>query len=125
MPQAFDWADYLSFAQALDPLKGEATIRAAISRAYYAAYGRACTRLKRRRVTFPPRDTHTFVWEEYETIINADGDDIGQSGFALKNRRVRADYHEAPSLKRADMEIALRDAATLIRDIDDLLRRGV
>lgn len=125
MPQAFDWADYLSFAQNLNPLDGEATIRAAISRAYYAAYGRACTRLKRRRVIFPQRDLHTFVWNQYVNFPNADGDDIGDNGFTLKQRRVRADYHDAPPLKATDMQIALRDAATLIRDIDDLLRRGI
>ncbi len=125
MRQAFDWADYLSFAQALNPLNGEATIRAAISRAYYAAYGRACTRLRRRNVTFPRGDIHTFVWSEYESIVNADGDDVGDNGFTLKQRRVRADYNDSPPLRRTDMEIALRDAATLIRDIDGLLRRGV
>ena len=122
--QAFDWGEYLSFAQALNPLDGEATVRAAVSRAYYAAYGRACLRLRRRRVALPPRDKHTFVWGEYENISNSDGDDIGEVGFALKDRRVHADYYETPPMKKSDMEIALRDAATLIRDIDDLLRRG-
>ena len=125
MPQAFDWSDYLSFAQALNPLDGEATIRAAVSRAYYAAYGRACSRLRRRNVAFPRGDIHTFVWDQYVNFSNADGDNIGDNGFALKTRRVRADYHDAPPLKQSDMEIALRDAATLIRDIDDLLRRGI
>ncbi len=123
--QEFDWADYLSFAQALDPLAGEATIRAAVSRAYYAAYGKACLRLRRNRVPLPPRDKHTFVWTEYEGMTNQDGDDIGDVGFALKDRRVRADYYGAPPMRKSDMEIALRDAATLLRDIDDLLRRGV
>lgn len=125
MPQAFDWTDYLTFAQNLDPLQGEATIRAAISRAYYAAYGRACKRLKQKQVEIPKRDTHKFVWDQFVNISNADGDNIRDNGFTLKQRRVRADYHDEPRLKQTDMEIALRDATTLIHDIDDLLRRGI
>ena len=124
MRQPLDWGEYLSFAQALDPLVGAATIRAAVSRAYYAAYGRACLRLRRRRIALPPRDKHTFVWGEYEDIPDSDGDDVGKIGFGLKNRRVHADYYETPPMRKSDMEIALRDAAALIRAIDDLLRLG-
>ncbi len=60
---AFDWRDYLLLAEDLATRQGdEAAARSAISRAYYAALGRAAEVLRGEGRTISFMQTHSDVW---------------------------------------------------------------
>ena len=53
---AFDWTEYLTLAQELVQREEEACLRSAISRAYYAAFGKARERLEQEAITRKMRE---------------------------------------------------------------------
>lgn len=71
---SFDWSEYLNVAKELagiatNPANQEAKLRAAISRAYYAAFIKARNHLRDNEGHSIPRtaDAHRYVWEQFDT----------------------------------------------------------
>lgn len=94
----FNWAEYLRLAEELANRHGdEAAQRAAISRAYYAAYCSARNKLegwqllKRNQRS---KTSHQDVWEAFEGDPRPGWDQIGQEGHNMKEDRRRADYED-------------------------------
>ena len=116
MPSSpFDWDKFLAYAQALvSSGTAEATCRIATSRAYYAAYWKGRQLLERNGVSFPGSRSHEFCWECFSGVYSRDGDQIEKLGFALRARRVHADYEDAPPLEQKSADSDVRDAADLI-----------
>ncbi|HWS84121.1 MAG TPA: hypothetical protein VN207_07650 [Ktedonobacteraceae bacterium] len=101
----FDWQDYYLLAtdllsQADNSPRKEATLRSAVSRAYYAAYHRACDYLRevneyptRQEFESRGRETHRFIISIFKN--NPDYPErykIGEELRSLKDLRQKADY---------------------------------
>lgn len=95
----FDWSEYLVLAQELAgqggfPVSAEARLRAAISRAYYAAFHKALDYLRDRegwKPSYTGRD-HTRLAQEFQSRSNAIRQQIGVHLDRLKVDREKADY---------------------------------
>lgn len=117
----FDWYDYLTFSQKLvSTIKQEAAFRIATSRAYYAAYWKARQILVNNGVDFPSKKSHDFCWKSFTPVRNANGDSIRHLGFALRDRRVHADYQDNPQIEEKGATSDVQDAADLIEDLNNL-----
>ncbi len=123
----FQWPAYLALARELAPRTDEASMRSAISRAYYAAYGVACDYVGSRRVyerqgrSLGP---HEQRWEVFSkdpgTAPQNLRSQIIKAAAELKRKRITADYEKHASIKRADVEWALEKADELISAIKQL-----
>lgn len=94
----FDWAEYLKLAEELANRHGdEAAQRAAISRAYYAAYCSARNKLedwqllKRNQRS---KTSHQDVWGIFEDDSRPGWEQVGQEGHNMKEDRRKADYED-------------------------------
>jgi hypothetical protein len=134
---SFDWAGYLAVARELagqtpaTPPSQEAKLRAANSRAYYAAYWSALTHLRDHDgdtslATSDVPSVHAYVRDQYrygarDRIRRQIGEDLSR---LLASRR-RADYSEQ-QLNSTRLFIETRDclemAARIIRDLQTLQR---
>jgi uncharacterized protein (UPF0332 family) len=101
----FDWHEYYLFAgellsQADSSSYKEAMLRSAVSRAYYAAFHRACDYLRalniyptRQQFEGSRRETHRFIISIFlNNPDHPEWDEIGQMLETLKNLRQKADY---------------------------------
>ncbi len=101
----FDWQDYYILARELLSLadgvsQEEAMLRAALSRAYYAAYNLACDYLRdigeyptKQEIQASRMESHKFLIEIFmENSAHPEWDEIGKKLYTLKNFRHRADY---------------------------------
>jgi uncharacterized protein (UPF0332 family) len=103
---SFDWAEFLTLADALlrnpdSPGPEEASLRSAISRAYYAAFCSARNLARDRREITPTgsaRD-HLLVKKHFEASPDRTRRKIGINLGRLRNYRNMADYRD--SLSRA------------------------
>ena len=124
----FNWEDYLQLAEELFEQNTEASLRSAISRAYYAAYHMAKLWLEQED-PFMAKDiqnsaiSHEGLWNRIKRIKDFSGSyrKIGDKGLSIKGYRHIADY------KAEFTDEYLREkAATSIqiaRDIIDFLKR--
>ncbi len=87
----FDWGRYLSLAYTLAADPDEASQRSAISRAYYACFGRASSYARNHGYT-QSGSSHDRVWEWFKQSRLPSGGDINELGKRIKNRRTVADY---------------------------------
>ena len=107
----FDWADYLALASELAKRsEDEAAMRSAVSRAYYAVFGRARERLRAEGLAAPRRATHRFVWDAYQQAREPHRRQVGAAGDRLRKYREGADYEGLlpglPLITRRSIEIA-------------------
>lgn len=112
---SFDWREYLQLARRLaEGAADEAAKRAAISRAYYAAYN-----MTRRYLLIRARGegSHRIVWEAAEKHQRDDVKLAGKKGKRLKERREDADYE--PSMDALDYRLS--ESLLLAQQILDLL----
>ncbi len=116
----FNWGEYLRLASELATRSDdEAALRSAISRAYYAAYGRAAAYLVARGEFANRAVTHRNVWEAFKDSSGTARLEIWTFGLRLKDQRVKADYHRLfrgslahaanESIDRATTVLALLD----------------
>lgn len=96
---SFAWVEYLAVAEALVRQRGtladdEACCRAAISRAYYAAYGaarnHACD-VEGLGLAQTGED-HRQVLQHYRQRVDAAHQELGELLFRLRRHRTQADY---------------------------------
>lgn len=98
---SFDWADFLTLADALvrdpnSPGPEEASLRTAISRAYYAAF-RAARNFGRDRGEFTPTETgrdHWLVMNYFRSSPDRICRKIGLNLDRLYDNRTSADYDD-------------------------------
>lgn len=89
----FDWTNYLVLAKELGNRQDEASLRSAISRAYYSAFCNARNRLGQQGVTVPKTgDVHKWVWDQYRLSGTQLLQSVGIEGDRLRKVRNTADY---------------------------------
>lgn len=108
-----DWAGYLALAERLSHEQEEASLRSAVSRAYYSAYNTARQQVCAKEPMFSFRDDdHWKVWEWYSKQPGR-GAQVQTIGQALRSLRNRADYDRLSNYK-AEAESAVRKAKQLL-----------
>src|ERR1035441_7912099 len=91
----FDWRDFLPLARSLAGQPDEASLRSAVSRAYYSAYGVAEERRLADNIQLVPLNQaglHKRLWATYGQHSDSRRQQIGIDGQRLHGRRIRADY---------------------------------
>jgi uncharacterized protein (UPF0332 family) len=111
--QKFDWIGYYNLATQLAAIADEASLRSAISRAYYyvyhLAFDRACSN------GFQIRDgesSHKQLWRTYSESPLSDCKELGVIGNRLREKRARADYNDAYPRLSDEVPGLLTDAKT-------------
>jgi len=118
----FDWTRYLLLAQELAERRNdEASLRSAVSRAYYAAFCIARNRLLQENEKIPATgEAHATVWTKYRNSVQKHRKDIGTTGDRLRRSRNRADYdNEFPDISEK-VEQALANAKDLLESLEGL-----
>lgn len=120
---AFTWADYLTVASTLNAAGDEASLRAAVSRAYYAVFGEA------KEVAEKEMGEDFAVGSVHNQVVNYyDGSsDNARRAFAanlsrLKSSRVRADYFRSSRVDARFADQALAEATQLLNDLATLAK---
>lgn len=127
----FDWNDYLQLAFDLATQQGEvlqeARLRAAISRAYYAAFHAAGGYITAHfRLSIPEQSAHSFVAGQLQSpAIGGEQLDkrvkkIGQDLWRLARLRKRADYEADFPHIQAESSFALLLAESILKRLNDL-----
>jgi hypothetical protein len=114
--QPFDRSEYLRLARDLAGRPDDdAALRSAISRADYAAYGRAAAYLVARGEFADRAVTHLGVWAVFKDLPEPARREIWTLGLRLKDQRVKADYQPSfrGSLTKAANEAIDRAAVVL------------
>ena len=98
---SFDWSAYADLAERLIELRddfesNEACARTAISRCYYAAFGKACERLEARGLMPSTTNVHRGVKSAYDRGADTREKYIGRLLGGLRDHRRQADYESAP-----------------------------
>lgn len=89
---SFDWSAYREVAETLSQKADEASLRSAISRAYYCAYHLAVGHLSEHFNFQVSKDkSHDTVWRTFSTKGRSYGE-VWSKGDKLKKLRVDADY---------------------------------
>jgi uncharacterized protein (UPF0332 family) len=99
---SFDWSEYLDLARELaqqssDPSLAEARLRAAISRAYYAAFCLARNHLRSRQpqLLFPTdAEIHRCVREQFQRSLDPMSKAVAAHLDRLRDWRNLADYED-------------------------------
>ncbi len=99
----FDWSKYLELAGELGKRADEASLRSAISRAYYYVYHLALKRARANDFTFVTGGMHGQLWRVFSESPEPDCRKLGAIAGRLQSRRQRADYE--PIFARVDEEI--------------------
>ena len=118
----FDWANYLILAQQLATKADEASMRTAISRAYYCvfniAFARAESTVGKKSVgeTF-----HKWCWDQCKNTPDQVCRQLGIDGERMKWKRVKVDYYKA-DIPRLDDEVKrmLQEAGQFLQDLGNL-----
>jgi uncharacterized protein (UPF0332 family) len=116
---SFEWSDFLAVADALlvaaPDVHREASLRTAISRAYYAAFGVArhgarATRLATRRSAAEHGEVAAFYAKQY----GERGEQVAIVLGRLRNRRNAADYDDDLSDVETLCNLSIEDAHNLL-----------
>lgn len=120
----FDWQEYLSIADQLVLQQNEAAFRSAISRAYYATYNRAVTKLiEERQITrVDPTEVgkHLTTWKIYRDSHDGKRRQIGISGDRLRKSRIDSDYDQDSEIDSTLASKCVTSARCLYNEIDAL-----
>jgi uncharacterized protein (UPF0332 family) len=119
---SFDWSTYLQLAKRLATEKGdEASLRSAVSRAYYCVFNLAM--IKAKSNDFRTKDdagSHDQLWTLYGRNTDLQCPKISNIGARMKRRRVKADYHSSVHKLEDEVADALADADECIAIISAL-----
>jgi hypothetical protein len=119
----FDWRGYLELAEDLLTLRptDEAVQRAALSRAYYGAFGVAREYLLTKRgIAVVSFNAHYHVWAVFAQAPRGLEQRIAQEGNRLKRRRDLADYEANYPRLAVESGRWVARARRLVSDIDSL-----
>jgi uncharacterized protein (UPF0332 family) len=116
----FDWSGYFQLAEELAKRQDEASIRSALSRAYYYVYHLALQRAQDNGFsTLPGEGTHKQLWRNYSGSPEPDCQTLAEIAARLKEKRERADYQQTYNRIADEIPGMLADA----RDFADRLQR--
>ena len=125
----FDWNGYLGLALELQKRSDEASLRSAISRAYYFVYNTAQNRPAVAEYRLDPKlPKHEELWSLYE---RNDGECKRLATIAnrLKLKRVKADYLNFPYTRVADdlrgVIMDVKDCAAILAKLDATLPKPI
>ncbi len=121
---SFDWSEYLGLAQELSgqtasPASQEAKLRAAISRAYYAAFCKARNHLRDREGHAIPigGKAHAYVRDKFKNSPDQLRSQIGHNLDRLRRHRNIVDYDDSVSgllpMTSRDLKLAQRVLSAL------------
>ena len=90
----FDWANYLVLAKELAVRTDEASKRAAVSRAYYAAFGVAYNYVESHKLATLTQkgEDHAIVWNALSRMSDRHINVLAQDAKRLRQSRRNADY---------------------------------
>ena len=120
----FNWSDYLTLAEELGTRADEASLRSALSRAYYYVYHLALKRAEANNFKIIPGEgTHTQLWRLFNTSPEPACQKLAQIAGRLKEKRERADYN--PNFIRIEDEVPelLAEARDFAARLDKLPAR--
>ena len=121
---AFTWADFLAVAEKLRELGDEASLRASVSRAYYAAFGETRDFLEGERgKQFAEDSVHKSVSDCLDASGISARQVFGSNLRQLKFQRVRADYKANLLVDTRFADKALADASQLLLDLETMKLR--
>lgn len=109
----FDWSRYFRLAGELADSVDEASLRSAISRAYYYVYHLALQRAQTNAFSPKPNEgTHTQLWRVFSGSPEPDCQRLAAIAMRLKEKRERADYENHYARAGEDVPLMLEDART-------------
>ncbi len=125
---SFDWAQYVNVARELvgektSPSSEEAKARAAISRAYYAAFNKARWYLRYKDYDRNiPQDgaAHEYIKTRFRTHPDAQYKTVGTTLNQLSIERKKADYNDNFPNAADQAKSSIKAAATIISILDSL-----
>jgi len=116
----FDWSEYLRLADELGGRTDEASLRSAISRAYYYVYHLALSRAEANAYKpLPGEGKHIQLWRVFSGSPEPDCQRLAVIAGRLKEKRERADYENYFIRIADEVPVVLTDA----RDFANLLNR--
>jgi hypothetical protein len=115
----FNWRGFAELAETLSAREEEASLRSAISRAYYALY---CTARDRAGLnTASLRDSHKAVFDYYAARKNPKLRLLGQNNLpGLFRQRKKADYREDAVVTRGETTLAVQNSKKWLADLDSM-----
>jgi len=108
---SFDWNEYLKLAKTLGEKTDAASLRTAVSRAYYCIFNLGM--IKARANGFSPKDdtgSHDQLWSLYSRNTDKDCSRISILGQRMKRRRIKADYRRMIENLSTDVMDTIADA---------------
>lgn len=125
---SFNWAEYLDLAQQLTDTSSivsvgtEAKSRAAISRAYYAAFCKSRNHVRDIDGKLVPTsaDAHRFVKSQFKSSKDAVRQRIGKNLDRLRIERNKADYDDVVLSMPATTKFALALAQDVVSNLGKL-----
>ena len=116
---AFDWSGYLDLAEDLAARTDEAAQRSAVSRAYYAALGKARELLEHEgRTLTSAENVHYFVWQAFSDSEDDRRYYISVDGNWLRRNRNAADYDPLMADPHGRAAQAVRKARSLLAALE-------
>ena len=110
MASSFDWSGYLKLAEELGKRTDEASLRSAISRAYYYVYHLALKRAQANNFEFVKGGMHTQLWRVFSESPELDCKMLGTITSRMMERRTRADYNNIFTRISEEVPDTLADA---------------
>ena len=118
---SFNWKDYLTLAKTLSESTEDASLRTAISRAYYCVFNLSLYKAKSNE--FRPKDdagSHDQLWGLYGRNNHRACGQLSALGGRMKRRRVLADYRLFYDDLAADAKETISDAEECITLLQSL-----
>ena len=107
----FDWLEYFRLAHELGGREDEASLRSAISRAYYCVYHLALARAEANTYKpLPGESTHLQLWRVFSGSPEPDCQKLAIIAARLKEKRERADYERYHARIAEEVPVLLADA---------------
>ncbi len=121
MPASFEWSGHLELAEQLASRADEASLRTAVSRAYYYVYHLALRRAQTNEFkALPGKGTHTQLWRLYKGSPETACHKLAEIAGRLKEKRERADYEPVFVRLRDEVPQLLEDARDFARRLHTL-----
>ena len=120
----FDWSEYLGLANELAKRTDEASLRSALSRAYYYVYHLALKRAQDNDFkALAGEGTHSQLWRVFGTNPDPDCRKLAAIGVRLKEKRERADYSSVYPRVQEEIPEVLSDARDFATRLGNLHSR--
>lgn len=110
-PMPFDWSEFLALADELGKRADEASLRSALSRAYYYVYHLALKRAQANNFkALSGEGTHIQLWRVFSANPDPDCRKLAEIAVRLKQKRERADYDDFYARVQEEIPGVLADA---------------